>query len=679
MSDLTVNEIGGIGATINQVSLSAGHTLNIKGTLDLSKNSGALQLPTGNTAQRPSSPNAGYIRWNTDNNAEGSEIGVEYFDGYQWYPYGEFTERAGQTSGEAVAYSALFDGNSDSLLIVGPTNGWLSSSNILWTIEFWMKDDSTTDNNASILRFTENSTNITKVDIKRENNDLVWSYNSGAGIHLRASGAWSTLGDGEWHHVAICAYNNNTGGSGSDWRMFIDGASVAYNAFGYSAQNDFGDRLRIGGAGNWYKGRVSNVRIVKGSLYPSTSLTVPIAALTTTSQGATPGTVELLMLGLNAVTPDVATKTPGSISIQGDVVSDPDNPFGVGAGGGIGPGEALFHATGPNSTASYAWEVPAGVEKIAVISVGGGGGGESNHDGAGGGGGSLSYSNNLTVAGGDTVSVFVGGGGMAQGWGNYGPDGRDSYVQIAGQTHAYAGGGTGGKGNYSSQCHNIPGGYNSNGDGGGNGGRSSHYSGCRQGGGGAGGYNGGGQTSSGRVSNPQYSGCSGQDGQAGGGGGGCSANGSSNYYCGGGGGVGIYGQGSNGQRANTSQNSYPNNETHFCGKGGSTAHNTGLRGYSNRSNNSTFAGSGSGYNRYHPSYNGNSSYTCADGGFPGGGGGGANSGDSQGMGGHGVVRIIWGQISGADRSFPSTNVNLTSEYDASYAENMTTQGQQMQY
>ena len=38
MSDLTVNEIGGIGATINQVSLSAGHTLNVKGTLDSSKN-----------------------------------------------------------------------------------------------------------------------------------------------------------------------------------------------------------------------------------------------------------------------------------------------------------------------------------------------------------------------------------------------------------------------------------------------------------------------------------------------------------------------------------------------------------------------------------------------------------------------------------------------------------------
>ena len=194
MSDLTVNEIGGIGATINQVSLSAGHTLNVKGTLDLSKNSGALQLPTGNTAQRPSSPNSGYMRWNTDNNAEGSEIGVEYFDGYQWYPYGEFTERAGQTSGEAVAYSALFDGNSDFLTVVGPTNGWLSSSNILWTIEFWMKDDSTTDNNAGLLRFYESSTNSTKVYIKRANNDLVWSYNDGAGIHLQASGAWSTLG-----------------------------------------------------------------------------------------------------------------------------------------------------------------------------------------------------------------------------------------------------------------------------------------------------------------------------------------------------------------------------------------------------------------------------------------------------------------------------------------------------
>ena len=34
------------------------------------------------------------------------------------------------------------------------------------------------------------------------------------------------------------------------------------------------------------------------------------------------------------------------------------------------------------------------------------------------------------------------------------------------------------------------------------------------------------------------------------------------------------------------------------------------------------------------------------------------------MGGHGVVRIIYGKIDGADRSFPATGVDLSTEYDS---------------
>ena len=33
------------------------------------------------------------------------------------------------------------------------------------------------------------------------------------------------------------------------------------------------------------------------------------------------------------------------------------------------------------------------------------------------------------------------------------------------------------------------------------------------------------------------------------------------------------------------------------------------------------------------------------------------------MGGHGVVRIIYGKIDGADRAFPTTGVDLSTEYD----------------
>ena len=36
------------------------------------------------------------------------------------------------------------------------------------------------------------------------------------------------------------------------------------------------------------------------------------------------------------------------------------------------------------------------------------------------------------------------------------------------------------------------------------------------------------------------------------------------------------------------------------------------------------------------------------------------------MGGHGVVRIIWGQVNGAEREFgsPGTNVDISTTYDS---------------
>jgi len=42
---------------------------------------GYLGLPNGTTAQRPSSPSAGYMRWNT------TESHVELYDGSNWVPW----------------------------------------------------------------------------------------------------------------------------------------------------------------------------------------------------------------------------------------------------------------------------------------------------------------------------------------------------------------------------------------------------------------------------------------------------------------------------------------------------------------------------------------------------------------------------------------------------------------
>lgn len=341
-------------------------------------------------------------------------------------------------------------------------------------------------------------------------------------------------------------------------------------------------------------------------------------------------------------------------------------------------GDALFHAAAVNAQASYSWTVPTGVTSISVVCVGGGGSGEQNHDGASGGGGGLAYKNNISVTPGGTVSVYVGGGGYGTNGQTDAPDGQPSYIQYNGTQYAIANGGTGGDGNqgsgYITNSQSYPG---TNSDGGGDGGCGLHWSGCRMSGGGAGGYNGGGEQSSGYAGNNPYAGVGNNgNGSGGGGGGGTSANGSSPYYSAGGGGTGVYGQGSNG--AAGSYSSSPSNATDFCGKGGSTAYNTGLRGYSVESPNNTYAAGsnlGNGYDRSTPT-NGQSG-TRPDGGFPGGGGGGGNSGHSCGQGGHGVVRIVWGSVSGSARAFPSTNVNRVDNYDVTKSE--TVYGSQKMY
>ncbi len=80
MSKLTVGSIGGIPASLNQSSIPTGHTLQINGNV-YHDGTGALRLPTGTTGQRPSSPQPGYMRWNTSLGA------VELFNGSTWIQY----------------------------------------------------------------------------------------------------------------------------------------------------------------------------------------------------------------------------------------------------------------------------------------------------------------------------------------------------------------------------------------------------------------------------------------------------------------------------------------------------------------------------------------------------------------------------------------------------------------
>ena len=260
---------------------------------------------------------------------------------------------------------------------------------------------------------------------------------------------------------------------------------------------------------------------------------------------------------------------------------------------------------------TYNWTVPEGVTSLSAVVIGGGGGssgtpGTSGLSSSGGGGGGLNWENNFSVTPGCLATIVVGEGGAAAGsTTGAGGGGGSSCFRIGGSVCALATGGCGGV----LDSNNAAGGRScsSASGGGGNGGEG----GCSLnnngggGGGGAAGYSGNGGNAGQGNSGTGNAGAGG----GGGGGGGQSSGGTPNN---GGGGVNPYGQGSN-------------------GSGGST-------------NNPGGGGSG-----------GQSGQSGAIGGEYGGGAGGAEDDTSftGAAGAQGFVRLI----TGASRSFPSTNVS----------------------
>lgn len=81
MSQLNISTLRGVPSTLDQVTVPTGHTLRISGALDLDTTSGYV-LPSGTTAQRPSIPSIGMMRFNT-------QLGqFEVWSGAEWFALG---------------------------------------------------------------------------------------------------------------------------------------------------------------------------------------------------------------------------------------------------------------------------------------------------------------------------------------------------------------------------------------------------------------------------------------------------------------------------------------------------------------------------------------------------------------------------------------------------------------
>ena len=246
------------------------------------------------------------------------------------------------------------------------------------------------------------------------------------------------------------------------------------------------------------------------------------------------------------------------------------------------------------------WKVPNGVTSICIVCIGSGNPNGTITYTEGFGGGALSYSNNVPVTPGETLSVACYGDGALEFDGAIVMRGLTPLVGARSSSGSVGGKATDGYGNA-----RYSGGY-----GGGEAGN-------RGGGGGAAGYAGnggnGGTGTNGNTSNPGLAGSGGVGGGAGGGAGGRS----SNYYGGNGGGCGLLATGS----------------TTSAGAGGAAS--------------SSATNSGKGSNGGADGIPPTSTASTSDGGDYGGGRGGRTGSVTTSP--NGAVRIIWG----AGRSFPN--------------------------
>lgn len=259
-------------------------------------------------------------------------------------------------------------------------------------------------------------------------------------------------------------------------------------------------------------------------------------------------------------------------------------------------GEAVYTSPG-----TYSFVVPAGITEISAVAVGGGSTGVVYRTTTGGGG-ALSYSNNIPVTPGESLTVVVGVKGMtvsitSSNTGVINPAGPSS-ISRGGTTLllASAAAGTSNRPSNIAQGGQASAGIGAVRNSGGSSVTNSANAGA--GGGGAAGYSG-----SGGNGNPALT--PGGNGTGGGGGGGAGGNNTRGNSAGGG--VGLYGQGANGVGGTTSNSTY----TVQVGNPGSG----GIRSASNNSGGSY--GGGGGQDNDHPNYD----YS---------------------EGGNGGVRIIWG-------------------------------------
>ena len=211
---------------------------------------------------------------------------------------------AGGESTAATARSVDFDGSGDYLEIDTSSDFAFGTGD--YTIEFWMYKDATGQGNIYEGR---DGGNTNRILFYVNSNNKLSTY-----INASQNNSSTTINPGQWYHCALSR-------QGSTNRMFLNG----------TLENSWSDSVDVAApsghlwigqddpGSNDFNGKISNLRVVKGTAVYTSSFRPPTEPLTNITN------TKLLCCNDSSITG--STVTPSTISSGGSPTASTDSPF----------------------------------------------------------------------------------------------------------------------------------------------------------------------------------------------------------------------------------------------------------------------------------------------------------------------------------------------------------------
>tara|TARA_R100001443_G_scaffold51153_1_gene63151 strand:- start:42 stop:3389 length:3348 start_codon:yes stop_codon:yes gene_type:complete len=247
----------------------------------------------------PITPTSTYFTVN--GNAVQNGNGVDYIA----YVY------AGGQSTESTAKCVDFNGNNE---IVYLTDSTFNIGTSDYTVECWIKLNGGNGslNQNSCLWTMDNYNTSGEVFVLSSGRIGLYSH---VGYLVQSPGSGGTIKSNQWHHIAVSRSSGTV-------QLFVDGVSMGSASQNSITANSFYigcERASGGGIGSFVDGKISNLRVVKGTALYTESFRPPTKVLTNITN--------TVLLCCNASTATGATVAPSTISVSGTPTGEVDSPF----------------------------------------------------------------------------------------------------------------------------------------------------------------------------------------------------------------------------------------------------------------------------------------------------------------------------------------------------------------